>query len=520
MSIRRREEVKEKVYELNDWAAVQKVYKETESIRATARILGMSRNTVRKLLALDEKPVYQRVIYHSCIDPYKEQIIEWRCKPFEFNGTRIFRELKKIGYTNSIGPVYRFLRFVDEDTERISSKATERIETPAGDQAQFDWSEYLMMVGGRFRKVYCFSMILAASRKKAICFSLREDSDAIYEAIQELFEDLGGVTLEILIDNPKSLVIENDPKTEEEIRYNPHALLLAKHLGTELNACPYYWPRKKGKIENPFKYLEQQFIKGNIFATMEELNRRGKEFVNEWCDEVHTTTRRIPNQHYLLEEKQALLPLPEKRMRFKQLQRRIVSPDSFVSIDASKYSVPVKYVDKTVMFRIVYGFRIEIYDRKENLILTVEKSDEKHNVVKDEKHYSAIATKVSTSIPQIRRDFTARFKHGKEYLDAAERKFDQPTHHARRILMLTDLYDDETLDRFIAYSIEHDKMRITEFKELLKAYNAGKMELPDDGSASEKTQNAPDGGAYRDDDPDLTRDCNYYEEYAMTEVAR
>ena len=81
MSTGRREEVKEKVYELNDWAAVQKVYKEKKSKRETARVLGMSKNTVKKLLALDEPPVYQRAIYHSCIDPYKEQIIEWRCKP-------------------------------------------------------------------------------------------------------------------------------------------------------------------------------------------------------------------------------------------------------------------------------------------------------------------------------------------------------------------------------------------------------------------------------------------------------
>ena len=55
-------------------------------------------------------------------------------------------------------------------------------------------------------------MILAASRKKAVCFSLKVDAAAIYEAIQELFDDLGGVTLELLIDNPKALVIENHPK--------------------------------------------------------------------------------------------------------------------------------------------------------------------------------------------------------------------------------------------------------------------------------------------------------------------
>ena len=102
---------------------------------------------------------------------------------------------------------------------------------------------------------------------------------AIYEAIQELFEDLGGVTLELLIDNPTALVIENNPRNEMEIRYNHHALLMARHLGTELNACPCYWPRKKGKIERPFNYIEEQFIKGNHFASMEDLNRRGKDFV-------------------------------------------------------------------------------------------------------------------------------------------------------------------------------------------------------------------------------------------------
>lgn len=507
------------MYKLQDWAAVQKVYKETKSIRATAGILHMARNTVRKLINANEEPMYNRAIYKSVIDDYKDQIIEWRCKPFEYNGTRIFSELQKIGYPGSIGPLYRYLSRLDEDLEQISSKACERTETPVGDQAQFDWSEYSMVIAGRERTVYCFAMILAASRKKAVCFSLKEDAAAIYEAIQELFEDLGGVTLELLIDNPKALVIDNNPRTEEEIRYNPYALLLAKHLGTELNACPYYWPRKKGKVESPFKYISEQFIKGNSFETMEELNRRGKEFVNAWCDKTHTTTRRIPNQHYLLEEKQALLPLPKTRYRHQKFQTRVVSPDSYVSIDTNKYSVPVRYVGKTLYYRMVYGFRIELYDRKENLVIKLERSYERHDVRTEKEHYAEIAKRFSTSIPQIRRDFTAMFASGEAYLDAADRKFDQPTHHARKILLLTDLYDAKTLDRFIAYSIIHDKMDIKSFKGLLKEYNAGNLALPDPdhGPAEEET---PSGSmAYREDDPALTRDCSYYETNVGMEVA-
>ena len=57
--------------DLEDWAAVHIVYKQTKSKRATARILGISRNTVKKLLEKKEDPEYHRTIYHSKIEPYK-----------------------------------------------------------------------------------------------------------------------------------------------------------------------------------------------------------------------------------------------------------------------------------------------------------------------------------------------------------------------------------------------------------------------------------------------------------------
>lgn len=51
---------KKEVKDLEDWAAVQKVYKSTKSKRATTELLGISRNMVRKLLELSSPPTYQR----------------------------------------------------------------------------------------------------------------------------------------------------------------------------------------------------------------------------------------------------------------------------------------------------------------------------------------------------------------------------------------------------------------------------------------------------------------------------
>ncbi len=175
-------------------------------------------------------------------------------------------------------------------------------------------------------------------------------------------------------------------------------------------------------------------------------------------------------------------------------------------------------MDKTLQFRIIYGFRIEIYDRKEDRILTLEASDKKHDVRTDPVHYEAIAATVSTSIPQIRREFTSRFTNGQRYLDAAGRKFDQPTHYARKIMLLGDLYDDPMPDRFIGYCVDTDRMDIASFKGILREYNAGSLSLPD--LVCKESADAACEKEYLDDDPALIRDCSYYEANAMAEVYR
>ena len=498
--------------DLKQWAAVTELHRQKVPKQQIAKQLNISRNTVKKLLRLKEEPKYIRDYYPSKMEPYMEKIIMWRTDPeYGFNGTRIFRELKKLGYTGTINPIYRALQKIGEESRgEISKKATVRVETPPGDQAQFDWSEYQVPVNNQIRTVYCFSLVLAASRKKAVCFSLTVDAEAIYEAIQELFEELGGITQELLIDNPKALVIVNNPRSEDEITYNPQALLLAAHLGTELNACNCYWPRTKGKCEKPFQYIEEQFIKGNRFDSMEDLNIRGKKFIAEWNNEVHTTTKRIPEEFFKSEEIRALLPLPGKRYRMSELKTRIVSNDSYVSYDTNKYSVPVKYATRQVKCRLIYGFRLEIYTEGEEFLLSAETTGRKHDIFHNPEHYEPIAVKVSKSIPQIRRDFTAVFSNGGEYLRIAGHLFQQPTYHARKILELSDLYDAENLDKVLAYAISQCRLDITSFKKLLKEryFEIIQETVTETASCSSALS----------DDAGLTRSCEYYEQ--QREVVR
>lgn len=487
---------------LKEWAAVQELHKRKVPKLKIEKQLGISRNTVKKLIELKEEPKYTREHYATKVDPYMDLIRLWRTSPeFDFNGTRIFRELKARGYTGTINPVYRALKKIDGEKGGISPAATVRIETPPGDQAQFDWAHYEMKIAGRIRTVYCFSMILAACRKKAICFSLSSNSDSIYEAIQELFEDLGGITLELIIDNPKTLVVENNPKGEEEIKYNEKALLLAAHLGTELNACNCYWPRTKGKIEKPFQYIEEQFIKGNSFLSMEDLNRRAKNFINEWNNEKHTTTKRVPTEFFENEEVDVLLPLPNKRFRIKALDKRIISNDGYISIGTNKYSVPIKYATKQVQYRIVYGFRIELYTMEAQYIMSLEMEEGKYKTFTNQEHYKDIAVKASKSIPQIKRDFINTFKNGETYLKLASGMFQQPSYHARKILELLELYDADVLDKIIEYAIDNGKLDIKSIKQIIK----NDFFKIINGSSKDNILGVTDIEG-------ITRSCNYYDE--------
>ena len=487
---------------LKEWAAVQELHKRKVPKLQIAKQLGISRNTVKRLINLKEEPKYSREHYATKVDQYMDLIILWRTSPeYDFNGTRIFRELKSRGYTGTINPIYRALKKIDEVKIEIPHAATVRIETPPGDQAQFDWAHYEIEVAGRIRTVYCFSMILAASRKKAICFSLSCNADSIYESIQELFEDLGGVTLELIIDNPKALVTENNPKGEDEIKYNEHALLLAAHLGTELNAYNCYWPRTKGKIEKPFQYIEEQFIKGNTFSSMEDLNRRGKSFITDWNNTVHTTTKRVPNEFFENEEIRALLPLPDKRFKIKSLDKRIISNDGYISIGTNKYSVPIKYATKELRYRIIYGFRIELYTMESEYIMSFEMEEGKYGTYTNKEHYKDIAVKANKSIPQIKRDFTSTFKNGEAYLKAASKSFQQPSYHARKIMELLDLYESDVLDKIIEYAMENDKLDIKSIKQLIKE---DFFKIISNSSKQDIFESTEIEG--------ITRSCDYYEE--------
>ncbi|MEW8992954.1 helix-turn-helix domain-containing protein [Clostridium sp.] len=92
--------------DVTEWITVRRMHERGIPIRQIARELKISRNTVRRLVRCDEEPHYKSRSYDTKIDQYQEQINIWYLSPeFNFIGTRIHRELKKLGYKGSISPI-------------------------------------------------------------------------------------------------------------------------------------------------------------------------------------------------------------------------------------------------------------------------------------------------------------------------------------------------------------------------------------------------------------------------------
>ena len=47
---------------------------------------------------------------------------------------------------------------------------------------------------------------------------------------------------------------------------------------------------------------------------MEDLNTMDKDFINEWNNEKHSTTKRVPTEFFENEKIKALLSLPAKKI--------------------------------------------------------------------------------------------------------------------------------------------------------------------------------------------------------------
>jgi len=176
-----------------------------KSIRQIAKLLGISRNTVRKFLRGEKTDTIYGPRSHkpSKLDNYR-QYLENRLKkskPHIIPATVLFREVQDLGYKGGLTILRTFLRSIKQ--QPTEAKVI-RFETSPGLQAQVDWTT--LQKG----QLYAFVMILGFSRLAYVEFVERTHLEQLLICHENAFEYFGGVCRDLLYDNMKTVVIERN----------------------------------------------------------------------------------------------------------------------------------------------------------------------------------------------------------------------------------------------------------------------------------------------------------------------
>ena len=110
----------------------------------------------------------------------------------------------------------------------------------------------------------------------------------------------------------------------------------------------------KGKpiIENNVAYVKKNFFAGETFISLEDCQERAVD----WCSNIaglriHGTTRQRPVDLFEDSEKEKLAPYDGKRYDIPYFAHPTVHTDHHISFKKSLYSLPTKYIGKTVDVR-------------------------------------------------------------------------------------------------------------------------------------------------------------------------
>lgn len=433
------------------WTTIRYVHAQGLGIRRIAAQLGLARNTVRAALRSDRPPQYARASRpNPQLAPFAEQIAAMLFEQ-QFIGSRILRELRRLGYRGGQTALYAHLAALK--AERGEGRAVMRYETGPGEQGQFDWSPYQVRLGDAARRVVVFGLILGYSRRKFYLASLDEAQGSVFAALEAGFAHFGGAPRRLLVDNAKALVADARPAS---FAWNPRFLELCGHYQIEPVACPVRRAQTKGKIERPFFYIEEHFIKGGCFADLADLNRQLARFREDELDtRLHGTTRERPLDRFAA-ERPRLLPLPPARFAASLEEARKVRLDCLVSYGGSRYSVPHRHAGAQVWVRAVLGARLEVYDARGECAATHALAATKGALVIDPAHYAGLPRRSPATKASGAAAFLARFPDQQPFLDGALAA--HPTGPAVLVGAVLDLaasYPDEALRAAFAAANAH-----------------------------------------------------------------
>ena len=184
----------------------------------------------------------------------------------------------------------------------------------------------------------------------------------------------GGVTQTVTPDNCKVAVTENRDWVNPAL--NREFQAWAEHNGTVIQPAKVRSPRWKPNVEGHVRIIDMHILidmEEMAFYSLEELNAVLWQKMEQENRENFQGMNYSRKDLFISEEKDALLPLPETVYEYMERRQVKVGQDFSFVYDKVHYSMPRKYLRKTLEIR-AGADRIYVYNEHGDLIRTHDRS--------------------------------------------------------------------------------------------------------------------------------------------------
>ncbi len=336
---------------MEDWAEVHRLFhREKMSKAAIARSLGMSRNTVDRLLGLAEPPRYRRTPAGSQIDPFAERIASLLAADPTVRATVIRERLRAEGYGGGITILKEHLARVRPGF--LAARAYQRTTYRPGEIGQVDWwhTGAQVPVGrGRTREAFGLVTTLPFSAAHAMTFTFSRTVGDLRVALLGNLERLAGVPEALVFDNDASVVASG---SGARARLHPEVAGLLGALRTRPVVLRPGSPEAKGSAERTIGYAETSFLPLRTFASLDDLQGQHDAWAAEvaWRRHVRRLGGRVTDRYAA--ERPYLAALPEPRPDTDLHLEARAGRDAFVRVLSVDYSVPPAFAGRRIGVRV------------------------------------------------------------------------------------------------------------------------------------------------------------------------
>lgn len=365
-------------------------------IRAIARCLGISRNTVKsilrenKVVPPDAEPVIEPGVTLSRAQsstPAWAIKLDWeKIRSEQSKGATL-----KVLHQEYCGQEVTYWNFWYEFRKRNQKvpTVTMRLNHKPGERTYFDFADGIPIYDrqtGAATPTQFFCGVLPFSSYTYGEFIPSQKQTDFMSAIERAFHFFGGVTPYVTIDNLKSGVTQAhiyDPVV------NPGFVEFANHWKFAVLPARPYKPRDKAANESGIGVIQRSFfveVRHRKFYSLSELNEAFRIYLNRLNQEPMKDHGNASRHDRFQTEKPLLPAVANSSYELCEWRISKVHADCHIQIENRFYSVPFAFVGREVKVRLTPKL-IEVFSEDREALATHARLSGKERVSTQEGHY-------------------------------------------------------------------------------------------------------------------------------------